>query len=173
MPQTLDQFVDIAAPADQVVRVGGTAAFNVTAAGISPLSYQWRLNGTNIPAATSSNLSFTVQSNSMGFYSVVVSNLNGVTVSMNATLSPPLRFQTPVLSGGNALPLGLQNSDGSVVASNRASRVQLYSATGVAPPLNNWTLVTNPVTFSNGLLRVDGLLATNPASQFFRAQETP
>ncbi len=162
----------VASPADQVVKVGGTAAFNVTATGISPLSYQWRLNGTNIPTATGSSLSFTVQTNSMGFYSVVVSNLNGATVSMNATLSPPLRFQTPVLSGG-ALPLVLQNSDGSSVASNRASRVQLYSVTGFLPPLNNWTLVTNPVTFSNGLLRVDGLLATNATSQFFRAQETP
>ena len=71
------------------------------------------------------------------------------------------------------MPLVLQNSDGSAVASNRASRVQLYSTTNLVPPFNNWILVTNPVTFSNGLLRVDGLIATNPGSQFFRAQETP
>ena len=163
----------ISSPADQVVGAGGTAAYNVAAAGISPLSYQWRLNGTNIPAATNSTLAFIVNTNSMGFYSVAVSNLNGVTISVPAALNPPLQFQPPVLSGGGALPLVLQTSDGSSVASNRASRVQLYSTTNLLPLFNNWTLVTNPVTFSNGLLRVDGLIATSPASQFFRAQETP
>jgi hypothetical protein len=163
----------ISSPANQVVGAGGTAAYNVAAAGISPLSYQWRLNGTNIPAATNSTLTFTVHTNSMGFYSVAVSNLNGVTISVPAALNPPLQFQPPVSSGGGAMPLVLQNSDGSAVASNRASRVQLYSTTNLVPPFNNWILVTNPVTFSNGLLRVDGLIATNPGSQFFRAQETP
>ena len=41
-------------PADQSVLKGTSASFSVSATGTSPLSYQWRKNGTDIPGATSS-----------------------------------------------------------------------------------------------------------------------
>ena len=65
----------------------------------------------------------------MGYYSVVVSNLYGQTFSVNVTLSPQLHFLPPVLFAGDSLPLFLANSDGSLVASNRAARVQIYAST--------------------------------------------
>jgi hypothetical protein len=163
----------ISAPADQVVAAGGTATFSVTAAGISPLGYQWRMNGTNLPGATSSTLTFTVQTNSAGYYSVVVTNLYGATYSVNVTLNPPLRFLPPSLSAGSSLPLILANSDGSLVASNRAARIQLYATTNLAQPFSQWILLTNPVIPNAGLLQISGLTATNPVSRFFRAQEIP
>ena len=42
-------------PANATVRAGRKAKFNVTATGATPLSYQWRKNGTNITGATKSS----------------------------------------------------------------------------------------------------------------------
>jgi hypothetical protein len=162
----------IAAPADQLRVAGATANFTVNAKGTAPLTYQWRLNGTNLPSATSSTLSFVVGANSAGAYSVVVSNLYGSTTSLGATLNPQLRFLTPSPSGG-AFSLLLVNADGSPVATNRAARVRLYMTTNVGLPFPNWTLLANPVVPSNGQLRVDGFNLTNPPTQFFRAAEAP
>ena len=42
-------------PGNKTVNPGETATFRVTATGTAPLSYQWRKNGADIPAATSSS----------------------------------------------------------------------------------------------------------------------
>jgi hypothetical protein len=136
------------------------------------LTFQWRLNGTNLPTATTSTLSFVVGANSAGTYSVVVSNLYGATTSLGATLNPQLRFLAPSPSGG-AFSLWLGNVDGSPVATNRAARVRIYATPNIALPLPNWSLLANPVVPSNGQLRVDGFNLTNPPTQFFRAAEAP
>jgi hypothetical protein len=162
----------LSAPADQVLPIGATASFNVVATGTSPLGYQWRLNGTNLPAATNGTLTFTVQPGSPGAYSVVVSNLYGMTTSLSATLNPQLRFLEPVLSGG-AFSLFLVDADGSPVATNRASRVNLYATTNLALPMSLWTLLTNAVLPSGSQLRADGFNITNSTLQFYRAVEAP
>src|ERR1039457_6431217 len=36
-------------PVNQVVVWGGNATFSVMATGVGPLTYQWQLNGTNLP----------------------------------------------------------------------------------------------------------------------------
>ena len=162
----------LSAPADQVLPLGATATFKVVAAGTGPLGYQWRLNGANLPSATSSTLSFTVQPGSPGAYSVVVSNLYGMTTSLNATLNPQLRFLSPVISGGN-FSLLLVDGDGSPVATNRASRVSLYATTNLAFPMSLWTLLTNAVLPSGSQLRADGFNVTNSSRQFYRAVEAP
>jgi hypothetical protein len=65
-----------------------TVSFNVTASGVSPLTYQWSLNGTNIWGATSSSLKIpNVMQSALGTYTVVVSNLFGNVMSSNAVLS--------------------------------------------------------------------------------------
>lgn len=75
-------------PATQTVTVGETATFNVAASGTAPLSYQWRLNSTNIAGATADTLVLTnVQPAAAGVYSVVVSNAVGTATSSNATLT--------------------------------------------------------------------------------------
>jgi hypothetical protein len=162
----------ISAPADQVLPLGATANFKVVAAGTSLLSYQWRLNGTNLPSVTNSTLTFTVQASSLGAYSVVVSNLYGTTTSLNATLNPQLRFLSPVVSGG-AFSLFLVDADGSPVASNRAARVNLYATTNLALPMSQWTLLTNSVVPSGPQLRADGFSVSNSTSRFYQAVEAP
>jgi len=75
-------------PQAQAVNIGGNASFNVAATGTPPLSYQWRLRGTNIPSAAASSLDvIDAQITDAGDYSVVVSNVIGSVTSSPATLS--------------------------------------------------------------------------------------
>src|ERR1019366_9359794 len=77
-----------AQPANQTVNLGGTATFTVVASGKAPLSYQWRLNGTNIAGATGTSLTLSnVQPAQAGNYLVVVTNAYGSTNSANALLT--------------------------------------------------------------------------------------
>jgi hypothetical protein len=77
-----------AQPQSLVVNAFDTATFSVAAAGAVPLSYQWSLNDTNIPGATSNSLTISnvVQTN-LGTYALVVSDVFGSVISSNATLS--------------------------------------------------------------------------------------
>ena len=46
-------------PVSQLAGPGGSAALSASAKGTEPLTYQWRLNGINLPGATSTSLTFT------------------------------------------------------------------------------------------------------------------
>jgi hypothetical protein len=70
----------------------GDASFRVMAAGLSPLSYQWQQDSTNIAGATNSLLVLTNLSTSeAGVYSVTVSNTLGTVMSVNVELPPVWR----------------------------------------------------------------------------------
>jgi len=76
-------------PADQVVPVGSSASFTVTATGSSPLTCQWYYFQTNLLAgATNISLTLTnVQPGQAGYYSVVITNAYGIATSSNALLT--------------------------------------------------------------------------------------
>ena len=75
-------------PTNQMVTVGGTASFSVTASGTLPLSYQWSFNTTNIVGATNTTLTLTnAQFSQAGNYAVQVTNTYGSILSSNATLT--------------------------------------------------------------------------------------
>ncbi len=91
-------------PTNQTVAIGGTATFTVRATGPTPISYQWRQNGTNltnggnISGATSSNLVVnSVSLASEGNYNVVLTNINGSVTSSSAVLAlaGPIITQQP------------------------------------------------------------------------------
>jgi len=73
---------------NQTVTNGASVTFSVSASGTPPLSYQWQLNGTNLPGAVSSNLTLTgVTFAQAGIYAVVVTNAVGSTISDPVALS--------------------------------------------------------------------------------------
>ncbi|HTV40773.1 MAG TPA: immunoglobulin domain-containing protein, partial [Candidatus Sulfotelmatobacter sp.] len=81
-------------PTNESVLEGATAIFTVSATGGLPLSYQWQLNGTNLTdggnilgSQTSNLMVSDVSDADVGTYSVTVTNLAGIAVSSNATLS--------------------------------------------------------------------------------------
>ena len=75
-------------PQSLSVNLGANAAFNVTAAGGTPLNYQWMFAGTNIPGATAASYTRTnAQTVDAGNYSVIVSNYAGSVTSAIAVLT--------------------------------------------------------------------------------------
>jgi len=92
--------VILSQPTSQTVGVGRPVTFRVVAGGSAILSYQWQLNNSNIPGATSSTYSIaSVTTNDAGNYAVRVSNFCCSTISSNAVLTvavPPVITQQPV-----------------------------------------------------------------------------
>jgi len=127
----------IAQPQSLTVAPGSTAAFSVTASGVSPLTYQWQFNGSNIAGATAPAYSKTnVKAADSGLYGVVVSNPFGSVLSASARLEvlPANPLAVSVLTPSpNTLLLTWPAGQG-------VYNVQV--ATNLTPPIN-WTTVTN------------------------------
>ena len=87
-------------PVSQQVSAGTPVTFSVLADGTPVLAYQWGLNGTDVPGATSNVFTLPVPGyEDSGTYSVRVSNPYGTTNSANAALTIiPL-----ILGGDNSL----------------------------------------------------------------------
>ena len=116
----------VSQPANVTVQAGGSATFNVTASGSTPLTYQWSFNTTNLVGATNASLALVgVQTNNAGNYAVAISNAYGTTNSYAAVLtvlvSPPFIIAQPVnasilpgnnvafaVTAGGAAPLSYQ-----------------------------------------------------------------
>ncbi len=75
-------------PVAQTIAVGATAAFSVTASGITP-TYQWRRNGVAVAGATSANYTTpaTVAGDDGAVYSVDIGNGAGIVSSADVTLT--------------------------------------------------------------------------------------
>jgi hypothetical protein len=141
--------VQVRVPPDPQAAPTTNAIFNVTAFSLSPMSYQWRFEGTDIPGAISPTLTISnVQVADGGEYTVAVSDANGTLVSAPAALYPlvtPSIIQPPlsqsvvvgapvtlsVAVSGSPLPITYEwRRFNSVVASNVVnSLVNFYSLT--------------------------------------------
>jgi sugar lactone lactonase YvrE len=84
-------------PESQSVAVGGSAVFDVSAAGAPPLEYQWLFDGVALAGATNTSLAVNdARHPSEGSYTVVVSNPGDSVTSMVATLTVTYPPGTPV-----------------------------------------------------------------------------
>jgi len=118
-------------PVSQTVPAGATVTFTVGATGTAPLNYQWRLNGANIPGATSSSLALTaVTSANAGSYTAVVSNSAGSATSTAATLTVTSTVTAPTIT---TQPVSQTVSAGANVTIT-------VGATGTAPLSYQWRL---------------------------------
>jgi hypothetical protein len=142
------------------------ATLSVSATGTAPLSYQWRLNGADIPGATAPTISFTPpQEKDDGIYTVVVSNIVGALESQPARLSvliKPVMLLAPlnmnVVTGswvtfscivtGSPSPMGFLWRQGSInhlvdITTNRQSFFR-YFVTNAASLAGTWrVIITN------------------------------
>lgn len=95
-----------AQPANTVAVAGSNSSFAVAATGTPAPVYQWRLNGTNLPAATASVLLLpNVSPSQAGSYSVAITNVAGSTNSATVLLSV-YASAVPALSGAGQLANG-------------------------------------------------------------------
>ncbi len=115
------QLAIIQQPQKQHTLEGRAVSFRTVVAGIEPISYQWRLNGTDIPGAVSNVYTINnPQGSDAGNYSVFVSNPSGTLVSSEASLAVT-NLATPTDSilarwsaEGNAVD-GIGGHDGTMV----------------------------------------------------------
>lgn len=121
-----------AQPQSQTVIAGTSVTFNVTVTGSSPLSYQWRLGGSDIAGATAS--SFTranVQPAQAGSYSVVIANSLGAVTSSVANLTVNFALTTTATAGGTLSRSPNQASYApNAVVTLTASSLSVYRFTG-------------------------------------------
>ncbi len=150
----------ITQPEDVGADPGGEVTFTVQATGIEtanptgagdptvlvPLSYQWLRNGTNVPGASGSRLTLTnLTGAEAGLYSVIVSNLSGIMISREATLTvarpaPPV-ISAPVFTNG-MFRLNVDGDPGHHYGVQRSSNLiewQTVFSTNAPPLPLSWT----------------------------------
>ena len=76
-----------AQPVPQTVVSGTTVVFNSAASGTPAPTYQWKLNGANVPNATSARLVVTSAASTAGTYTCVATNSQGFATSSPAALT--------------------------------------------------------------------------------------
>jgi len=110
---------------------GTTIAFDVGAASAGPqlFSYQWRLAGTNLPAATNITLILSnLSTNQAGIYTVVVANSAGSVTSSPAMLMVPLFLVQVTFALSSTPSVGPSPQGVTVVDVNGDGRLDLVSA---------------------------------------------
>jgi endonuclease/exonuclease/phosphatase family metal-dependent hydrolase len=119
-------------PQNQAASEGGFAILTVAATGSPAPNFQWRLNGTNLPGATSAILTLNnLTTNQAGNYSVTITNIAGVTNSGVAQL-----FVIPA----------------SLLATNSAIKILTYNVAG-----NNSGAATNAALWSTNAVQVQAI----------------
>src|SRR5579883_20418 len=124
---------------------GATTSFRAVATGLWPLTYQWMFYGTNLPGATNSMLTLSnVQPQQAGAYSVMVSNLSGVTTSEKAQLSVAPVLIDAVVAHPSRLAYAGENVTLSAVAQGLALNYQwLSNGVPIAGATNSILALTN------------------------------
>ena len=139
-----------AQPMNQIVPNGAPVSFGVVANGFpAPTAYQWTLNGTNLPGATSSSLSLShVRLADLGYYQALISNGYSFTNSIFATLSMSPSLTTPfsgaIINWGQSVVLSV-----GAVGSGTLS-YQWYLNGGPVGGATNSTLSFASIQFTNG-----------------------
>ncbi len=120
-------------PISRSVPLGLPASFSAAAAGDIPLSYQWQLNGTNIPGATGTTYSISAaNANDFGTYHLVVSNAVGVATSADA-----------LLTWGQIAAWGRNDNGETVVPPNLTNVVMISAGGGGASYSHSLALLAN------------------------------
>ncbi len=143
-------------PASQTVAAGSTLTLNALASGSFPISYQWRLGGTNltdgagVSGAKTPRLTLAaVQLAQAGNYSLFVSNAAGTAQAL-ATLTVTSVLTAPVIS---LQPVNQAASDGATVRFTGA-------ASGAEPLSYQWRFGGLPIT-TNDEVRVSNAAGTS------------
>ena len=166
LPPTFTQM-----PMSQIVAVGQTAAFSVSATGSTPISYQWRRNNVDLAGANSASYTTppVVSGDNGSFFQCYISNAFGNALSDAATLTvasntPPTgTILTPVAgtfySGGQTISFsgsGTDLQDGTLLASAFTWTVNFHHADHTHPVL----LPTSGITAGSFNIPTTGETAT-------------
>jgi hypothetical protein len=101
-------------PLAQIVWQGDPVSFTVAATGMSPLSYQWSLNGQNIPGATNSTYSFAALAETNDYQVTVSNSFGGIDSSTGAVIGVAATFLNPVNYNRMKITFSGYTNDGSL-----------------------------------------------------------
>jgi alpha-tubulin suppressor-like RCC1 family protein len=157
-------------PVGLTANAGRSVTLQGSAVGAQPLSYQWLLNGTNVPGATSPSLVISnVQLGSVGNYQLFVSNSINTALSLSAPLTVISNSALTFLSA----PAGQTNYQGSKVTLGAAVlgsgpvSYQWYYSTNIQ---NNFTAVpganSDSLVFDPALAGQSGYYRVVASNQF-------
>ena len=146
--------------ASKTVTPGTNTYMAVLAGGSAPFSYQWKLNGKDIPGATNAFYSIPrVSVVDAGSYSVVVSNASDTATSGAIVLTvnaPPALLFAPLLSANGQFRFQLKGTSG-----------QIYTIQ-ISTNLSNWTQLFT-VTNQTDEVQVIDSASTGATRRFYRA----
>lgn len=156
-------------PQPQTAVVDGAATFTVTATGLNPLRYQWRLNETPLPGATNATLTVpNITLAQAGNYSVTISNTHGWMMSSNAwleVLTPPqiLTISPKIATPGTTVTISGLNF--AVTPANNIVHFGAVRASVTAASSNSLAVIApTGATFAPISVNVGGLTALAPLS---------
>lgn len=83
---------------------------------------------------------------------------------------PPLKLDPPLLTPANTFDLTIRTFGGTPLDSNRLAGLAVRASSDLNLLPSMWTLLTNPFTFSSGIVRITNIEASAP-QQFFIVTE--
>ena len=162
-------------PSSQTVTIGQTATFNVVAYGTAPLAYQWQMNGTDIPGATSATYTTPVTTSEYNgaTFRVNISNTFGSVTSIPATLTLTLPTAPGIVTqpSDKTVTLG-QTATFNVIANGTPTLTYQWQkngtiipgATGATYTTPATTLADNGATFSVNVSNAQGSITSTAAT---------
>jgi alpha-tubulin suppressor-like RCC1 family protein len=158
-------------PFDRALFKGSNTTFNAKAVGALPVSYQWQVNGTNIPGATSDALALTnLQTAQSGPYQLIVSNRFGSSSSRIAKLSVSIPLPQALdtvnvtwTSSGTAPWFGETNLSHDGIDAARSGSIGngqesiLQATLGAPSTLSFWWKVSSEQSFDFLEFKIDGI----------------
>jgi len=162
-------------PRNQIVGQGGTIYLHARAVGPQPLSYQWQLNGTNLPGATDGDLIITnaTSANAGNYQAVVGFNLDDTpywagSAPAAITVQPPppapILLTAPVLQPDGSLTVSANEPGGGSFPLTNSSLFVLQASSD----LLNWTSLTNNMTLTNGAIAFSDPVAVSSPARYYR-----
>lgn len=151
-----------------------TASFSVEAIGVGPLTYQWRRNGTNLAAQTTSTLVLTdVRRLDAAEYSVRVSNASGSVISSNATLrvTAPLRLRHASLLTNGVVRLSIGDEEGPPYQAVTAPLVAIEATTNLTTRAWRELYRGSALPVVGGGLQFEDAQANAETTRFYRVFE--
>jgi hypothetical protein len=159
-------------PTSQTLTTGKPVTFTAQAMGVGPLQYQWLLNGSPIPNATSSSFQIaSAQTSDAGIYTLQVSNAAGSVTSDPAILGTSIANQfaiskqplSQILAVGSPLNLSVQITGG-LALQYQWFRNGVAIGGGTSPNLKISSLQTSDAgSYALRITSSAGILMSDPA----------
>jgi hypothetical protein len=124
---------------------------SVTAVGTEPFLYQWRHQGTNLPAATNAVLSFIGPTvDQLGSYDVVLRNAAGYSVSDSALISVPVIQQTrlsqPRINLDRQFEMEVSSASGQVLTIETSTNLLQWKSAGIITNITGRMILYDPAS---------------------------